>query len=185
MITNYEKIVIKSNRMADLPRRGCYITLVIAFWADFDLSIALFSYATVNAFFFGRTEWKKGRKARGARQKGRYGSGQRWRTCSHGFLVQLVSSRRCGKCIVRGKVRSTAALTVSPPNPSYRRLCYRSASGGILKAAVHRARSGVRRNTCNRAHRMRRVCHPRHQRVVCTRDRFESTSEMRLVTSQD
>lgn len=79
----------------------------------------------------------------------------------------------------------TLALTVSPPNPSYYRLCYRNASGGILKVAVYRARSGVRRNTCNRAHRTRRVCNPRHQRVVCTRDRFGSTPEMCLVTSQD
>lgn len=70
MIINYERIVIRSKRMADLPRRGCNITLVIAFWADFDLSIALFSYATVNAFFLGSHGMEKGKEGQGSETKG-------------------------------------------------------------------------------------------------------------------
>lgn len=66
--------MIKSKRMTDLGADVTNITLVITSCADFDLSIALFPCAT--AFFLSRTEWKKGRKIRGARQKGRW----RWRS---------------------------------------------------------------------------------------------------------
>jgi len=78
-IINYEKIVIRSRRMIDLTVSADVtniVMLVIAFYVDFDLSIALFPCATVKAFL-SCTEWKKGRKTRGAKQKGRHDGGQR------------------------------------------------------------------------------------------------------------
>jgi len=89
-----------------------------------------------------------------------------------------------GECIVKSKVRTHEAprLSSSPPDLPLP-LCYWSASGGILKVAVRRVRSGVRRDTCNRADQVCRICNSWHPHV--TRDRFESTPDMRLVISQN
>lgn len=137
----------------------------------------------MNAFFLGRTKWKKGWTARGARQKGR----RRWRSAATDLQsrlfssVGLESSRRQVHRERQGAKRHEAPLLspFSPPDLSCRVLCYRSASGGILKAAERRARSGVCRDTCSRADRVCRIC-----RTVVPAIALNLTPEIRLVSGQ-